>query len=102
MTTMELTKNGVTSVDSGSADVDSDMDLLEDDEGHESRDLDGDSLRCGYFCWSPACLQCCNRPCCLLACISWFTFVQGEYLYDVTPVYSTDSAPVITDVQAVH
>ena len=59
---------------------DFDSSLLEDDD-RSDLDLDRDEerpLRCGYFSWTPACLQRCNRPSCLLACVCWFTFVQGK------------------------
>ena len=35
------------------------------------------NLKCGYFGWTPDCLQKCNTPQCLLATLSGFMFIIG-------------------------
>ena len=36
--------------------------------------------RCGYFSWTPNCLQWCHTPQMLLVCSCWFGFVQSEII----------------------
>lgn len=63
-------------------DQDSNMTLLEDTDPNDldCDPLDDPAMRCGYLSWKPNCLQCMNKPQMLLACVSWFTFVQGQLL----------------------
>ena len=42
----------------------------------ENEDKPG--LKCGYFCWTPGCLQRYNTPQCLLATLACLLFMEGK------------------------
>ena len=46
----------------------------------EVDDEDVSEHKCGYFGWTPSCLQRFNTPPWLLVCIMFYTFSQGRVL----------------------